>query len=85
MFAGLAGTATITKDTHVIEQGVRSGRSSERETETFLIHPNIFRELRVGQCAFIQRKPWRKHDVLNVKMLVESDVTGTRFKRNSIF
>lgn len=68
-FSNLAGTATTRKQTYVVEHGLRSGRSSEREVETLTVHPNIIRNLRVGQCIYIQRKPTKRIDFINVTMI----------------
>lgn len=69
LFSSIAGTSTITKETFVAEDGFRSGRSSQRDVETLIAHPNLIRNLRIGQCLFIQRKPSKRIDVINVKMI----------------
>lgn len=68
LFSSIAGTKTVMKETFVAEDGRRSGKSSQRETESMIAHPNIFRELKVGQCVFIQRKPSKRVDILAISM-----------------
>lgn len=64
-FARTFGTVASTKKTHVTEGGEKQDRGSEREVEEFLVHGNIFRQLRVGQCVFLQRIP-KRVEVINV-------------------
>lgn len=67
-FSKLAGTHTTVKKTFATEDGKRSERGSEREVEEFIVHANIFRNLRVGQCVFIQRTP-KRVDLVNIKLI----------------
>lgn len=67
-FAKLAGTHTTVKKTYATEDGRRGERGTEREVEGFIVHANIFRNLRVGQCVFIQRTP-KRVDLVNVKLI----------------
>ena len=65
-FARTAGTTRTYKKTFAIENNQRSQFGSEREVEEFIVHANIFRELRVGQCIYIQRTP-KRVDLVNIK------------------
>ncbi|GAB4023847.1 MAG: hypothetical protein Fur0010_27090 [Bdellovibrio sp.] len=65
-FARTAGTTRALKKTFAIENNQRSQSGSEREVEEFIVHANIFRELRVGQCIYIQRTP-KRVDLVNIK------------------
>jgi type IV secretory pathway TraG/TraD family ATPase VirD4 len=67
-FSKLAGTHRTIKKTYATEDGRRGDRGTEREVEEFIVHANIFRNLRVGQCVFIQRTP-KRVDLLNVKLI----------------
>lgn len=69
LFAALAGTSTTIKYTSVLENGLKTGKESGREVESFNVHPNTIRGLEVGQSVFIQRKPCRRVDLLNITML----------------
>jgi conjugal transfer pilus assembly protein TraD len=54
------------KKTHVIENNQTQDMGTIREVEEFLVHSNIFRNLRVGQCVFLQRVP-KRIDLINVR------------------
>ncbi len=67
--AAIAGTKKIKKATRQLnEQGFLSGgrqytgMESEREVEEFIIHPNTFKTLKVGECVIIGKYPqaWSK-------------------------
>ena len=58
------------KKTYATEDDHRGGRGTERETEEFLAHANIFRNLRVGQCVFLERSP-KRLELLNVRFTKE--------------
>lgn len=65
-FARMFGTTTGEKKTHIIEDNKTQDSGSVREVEEFLVHSNVFRNLRVGQCVFLQRNP-KRIDLLNVR------------------
>lgn len=65
-FAKMCGTVTREKKTHVTEDGQTQSRGTVRDVEEFLVHSNIFRNLKVGQCVLLQRVP-KRIDLLNVR------------------
>ncbi len=65
-FSKTCGTTFTIKKTYATEDGYRSERGTERETEEFIAHANIFRSLRVGQCVFLQRTP-KRVELINVR------------------
>jgi Cdc6-like AAA superfamily ATPase len=65
-FARMFGTINTEKRTHVIDEDQKQDRGSVREVEEFLVHSNILRNLKVGQCVFLQRGP-KRIDLLNVR------------------
>jgi type IV secretory pathway TraG/TraD family ATPase VirD4 len=65
-FARTFGTVQKEKKTHVIEDNQRQSMGTVREVEEFLVHGNILRNLRVGQCVLFQRIP-KKVDLINVR------------------
>ncbi len=65
-FARMFGTINSEKKTHVIDNDQRQSMGTVREVEEFLVHSNILRNLRVGQCVFLQREP-KRIDLLNVR------------------
>lgn len=70
-FASIIGTETTEKETERVERNFlmskRTGDKSLREAEAFRVHPNIFRDLSVGECVYISKYP----SVLNSKILIE--------------
>lgn len=62
----MTGTIKEEKVTHSTQDGSRTGMGSSREVERLFLHPNVLRNLRVGQCIFINKKH-RELDVLNIR------------------
>lgn len=67
--AAIAGTKTTVKSTkRLTEEGLLiksrtyTGDESEREVEEFIVHPNVFKNLEVGECVIIGKYPqaWNK-------------------------
>ncbi|MGK5087917.1 TraM recognition domain-containing protein [Bdellovibrionota bacterium FG-2] len=46
------GTKMVTKSTYQNEYGMNTGRSSQRETQEFKIHPDLIKSLKIGECIF---------------------------------
>ncbi|MBI2521206.1 MAG: DUF87 domain-containing protein [Bdellovibrio sp.] len=65
-FARTFGTVTSDKKTHVMEDNRKGDAGSVREAEEFMVHGNILRSLRVGQCVLLQRTP-KRIDLLNIR------------------
>ncbi|HAZ12960.1 MAG: hypothetical protein A2X86_09230 [Bdellovibrionales bacterium GWA2_49_15] len=65
-FARTFGTVTSDKKTHVMEDNRKGDAGSVREAEEFMVHGNILRNLRVGQCVLLQRSP-KRVDLLNIR------------------
>ena len=65
-FARMFGTVSTEKKTYVTDKDHKQDKGSVREVEEFLVHSNILRNLKVGQCVFLQREP-KRIDLLNVR------------------
>ena len=65
-FARSFGTISSEKKTHVMENDQRRSLGTVREVEEFMVHSNVFRNLRVGQCVLLQRIP-KRVDLLNLR------------------
>ena len=65
-FAKTFGTMRGEKKTHVMEDNKKGNMGSIREVEEFMVHGNILRSLRVGQCVLLQRTP-KRIDLLNIR------------------
>tara|TARA_R110002072_G_scaffold534_8_gene4303 strand:- start:54813 stop:56234 length:1422 start_codon:yes stop_codon:yes gene_type:complete len=88
-FARTFGTVKNEKKTHVIENDRRVGTGTEREVEEFVVHSNILRSLKVGQCILYQRVP-KRINLLNIRhfKVNEIDLPDTNAQEgrsNSIF
>ena len=66
-FARMFGTVNSEKKTHVIDKDQKQSMGTVREVEEFVVHSNIIRNLRVGQCVLLQREP-KRVDLLNIRM-----------------
>ena len=49
--ARFIGTKTVTKQTTQADAGISTGRSSNRETEEYIVHPNRIKNLKIGECV----------------------------------
>lgn len=68
--AARAGTQRVVKSTYRTSRflwwQVPTGERSERETEEFLIHPNVVKRLGVGECVVIKKYPTARAWVVKV-------------------
>ena len=66
IFSQAMGTLESTKQTVRIEDGEEQALGSQRRVEEFIVHPNIIKNLNVGQCILLRHFPTRI-DLLNIK------------------
>jgi conjugal transfer pilus assembly protein TraD len=66
MVSSLFGTYASKKETDVIEDGDKTGKGSMREVNEFRVHPDIVKELNIGQALFLGLGPRRFH-LLNLR------------------
>jgi type IV secretory pathway TraG/TraD family ATPase VirD4 len=71
-FCGLVGTKTVEKETYQAEEGIlfgnsRTGMKSIRQTEEFVVHPNVLKRLQTGQALLVCNKVDPHHIVMNIK------------------
>jgi conjugal transfer pilus assembly protein TraD len=64
--SSLFGTYLSKKETDVIEDGSKTGKGSTREVNEFRVHPDIVKELNIGQALFLGLGP-RKFHLLNLR------------------
>ncbi len=65
------GTKQIVKKTFQTSDGMKTGMSSNRETEEFCIHPNQIKSLKVGECV-LNIKPQNFAAIVKVPFVAES-------------
>jgi hypothetical protein len=65
-FSRIIGTYKSEKRTRVIQDNEEQAMGSVRDTEEFIVHSNILRNLKVGQCILFQRIP-KRVDLLNLR------------------
>ncbi len=68
IFAQAIGTLEAKKQTLRIEDGEEQSLGSQRAVEEFIVHPNILKNLNVGQCILLRHFPTRI-DLLNIKYI----------------
>ncbi len=66
LFADAIGTVISNKVTHMTEDGERSSRGSTRDSNSYRSHPEIIKNLGVGQCVLLQHSPTRVQ-VINIR------------------
>jgi type IV secretory pathway TraG/TraD family ATPase VirD4 len=64
-FANMAGTKHTTRTTHQVEEDIfwtrKTGVGSRRDVEEFIIHPNVFRNLKIGEAVVLLRNTGKAH------------------------
>lgn len=66
LFSNAIGTKLTTKITNQTENGQKGEMGTEREVYELLVHPDIIKNLRVGQCILLRHNP-TKLDLLNIR------------------
>ena len=71
LFAEIAGTETVWEESHQLEHhplfGTRAaGRSTARQVERFLIHPNVIKSLPTGRAVVITKVPETQVRIVDV-------------------
>lgn len=66
LFANSIGTIMTTKFTHVTDDGSMQSKGTMREANESIAHPDIIKNLRVGQCILLRHSP-TKVDLLNIR------------------
>ncbi len=67
------GTMESTKKTVRIEDGQELDLGSQRKVEELIVHPNIIKNLNVGQCILLRQQPTRI-DLMNVKYIDQDTI-----------
>lgn len=66
LLANSIGTITSTKQTYRTERGSRQDAGSEREVNELLCHPDVIKNLKVGQCVLLRHNPTAL-DLINIR------------------
>lgn len=59
------GTLISSKTTEVIEDGEKSGKGTERAVHELIVHPDIIKNLKIGQCILLRQSP---HSVVHLNI-----------------
>ena len=59
LFADAIGTVISKKETYATEDGEKSGRGSTTQSNSYQSHPQLIKNLNVGQCVLLQHSPTR--------------------------
>lgn len=71
--ANSIGTMESTKKTVRVEDGQELDLGSQRKVEELIVHPNIIKNLNVGQCILLRQQPTRI-DLMNVKYIDQETI-----------
>lgn len=66
LFANSIGTKLTKKYTKQTDNGDANGMGTVREANELLVHPDIIKNLRVGQCVLLRHNP-TKLDLINLR------------------
>lgn len=93
ILAQIAGTKTTVKSTRQVKEDTffittrqYTGVESEREVEEFIIHPNTFKNLKVGECVIIGKypSPWNKKVTIPPPEEIRIDKAALREKLKAL-
>lgn len=70
-FSNAIGTTLTSKSTHVTEDGEKQSKGSVREVYELLAHPDIIKNINIGQCILLQQSPTRLR-LINIRDLEKS-------------
>lgn len=68
------GTFSTFKDTVRVDDGEADKLGSRREVEEFIVNPNIFKNLKVGQFILKEQFPKRQFDIVNVSQITREQL-----------
>lgn len=83
LFANAIGTKLTKKFTHQTENGESNGVGTTREAQELLVHPDIIKNLRVGQCVLLRHNPTRL-DLINLRERVIKIEKHQEVKTNGV-
>jgi hypothetical protein len=66
ILAEAIGTTISKKQTYRVENGEQLSTGSEREVHELLVHPDIIKNLDIGQCILLRQAPARLN-LLNIR------------------
>jgi conjugal transfer pilus assembly protein TraD len=66
LFADAIGTVLTKKKTYRFEGDSRSEMGSERESHELIVHPDVIKNLRIGQCVALRHSP-TKVNLVNIR------------------
>ncbi len=72
------GTIESTKKTVRVEDNQEQSMGSQRDVEELVVHPNIIKNLNVGQCVLFRQQPTRL-DLMNVKYIDQKTIDKNLF------
>lgn len=84
LFSEAIGTGITLKQTYRVENGEKMEMGSEREAHELLVHPDIIKNLNVGQCVLLRQGPTRLN-LVNVRSRRFATVQklNKKFEQNS--
>jgi hypothetical protein len=77
-WAKVVGTEHSVKSTYRTSNGSKTGESSNRDVEQYVVHPNVIKKLRIGECVAIMKSPYvfRKIRVPFEETMIAEDLKG---------
>ena len=66
LFSSAMGTILSKKETYVTEDGEKLSKGSVREVNELIVHPDLIKNLRIGQCVLLRQGPTRVN-LINIR------------------
>lgn len=66
LFSSAIGTVVSKKETFMVEDGEQKAKGSIREVNELIVHPDMIKNLRIGQCVFLRQGPARVN-LINIR------------------
>lgn len=83
-FAEAIGTVISKKQTFKLEDGEESLEGSQREVHELLVHPDIIKNLKIGQCVLLRQGP-SQLNLINIRNRETSKKVNKNIKNEIIF
>lgn len=77
MLSEAVGTILSKKYTEMTENGEKAGRGTEREVHELAVHPDLIKNLRIGQCVLLRQHP-HKINHINIRKRVGGESIETK-------
>lgn len=82
IFSEAIGTILSKKQTYKVENGEKQDSASEREVHELIVHPDVIKNLRIGQCVLLRQGKTVKVNLINIRNRERADMKKIAVLKN---